>query len=394
MTRLSLLVCVLVVVAGCDREGTTPYDWQLDAGIPVPPVPDRNPMTPEKVELGRHLFYDMRLSINGSTSCASCHEQARAFTDGRPRSVGATGEIHPRGAMSLINTAYAARFNWANPLVATIEDQMLTPLFGSNPVEMGLGGREQELLDMLQNDPRYSQLFAAAFPGQEQPVSTINLVRAIGSFVRSIVSFRSPYDRYLAGEIDAISDEAKLGERLFFDERFECFHCHGGFNFTDSSTHRDARVERFGFHNTGLYNIGNTGAYPDDNPGLADHTGERRDIGRFKAPTLRNVEVTAPYMHDGSIQTLEEVLAHYARGGRKLEEGPHAGDGRVSPFKSEFVRGFDASDEEIDALIAFLRSLTDEAALTDSRWGPPTNLSSAQSSPESEIALRATATRP
>ncbi len=369
MRFLLLTTAVICFTACSDRP--EPYDWQLAEGLPIPEVPERNPMSGEKVELGRHLFYDARLSINGTTSCASCHMQERAFTDGRARSVGATGEVHPRGAMSLVNAAYAARLDWANPLVSTLEDQMLTPLFGDNPIEMGLGGREAQLLEMLEADPRYRELFDAAYPDQEMPISTINTVRAIASFVRSIVSFRSPYDRYLAGDEEALSPLARQGEKLFFDERFECFHCHGGFNFTDSSTHSSARVERFGFHNTGLYNIGNTGAYPEDNPGLADHTGIRRDIGRFKAPTLRNITQTSPYMHDGSMKTLAEVLAHYARGGRKIEEGPYAGDGRVSPFKSEFVRGFEATDEEINALIAFLASLTDEAALTDPRWGSP-----------------------
>ena len=158
---------------------------------------------------------------------------------------------------------------------------------------------------------------------------------------------------------------------LFFSERLECFHCHGGFNFTDSTTHANARIDRIGFHNTGLYNIDGEGAYPSDNTGLYDMTGARRDMGRFKAPTLRNIAVTAPYMHDGSAATLEEVIEHYARGGRLIEEGPFAGDGRRNPFKSEFIRGFVLSDSEREELMAFLDSLTDESLLTDSRWSNP-----------------------
>ena len=224
-------------------------------------------------------------------------------------------------------------------------------------------------------------MFRDAFPKQERPGTVINMVRAISAFTRSIVSFRSPYDAYLAGDATAISDSAQRGEALFFSERFECFHCHGGFNFTDSTTHRDARVERFGYHNTGLYNLGNTGAYPPDNPGLIDITGKRRDMGKFRAPTLRNIAVTAPYMHDGSIATLDEVIEHYARGGRLIEDGPHAGDGNVSPFKSEFVRGFDLIDAEKQDLIAFLESLTDEAALTDPRWASPWDEQTATAGP-------------
>ena len=158
---------------------------------------------------------------------------------------------------------------------------------------------------------------------------------------------------------------------LFFSERLECFHCHGGFNFTDSTTHANANVDRVGYHNTGLYNIDANGAYPEENTGLFDMTGLRRDMGRFKAPTLRNISVTAPYMHDGSIATLGEVLDHYERGGRLIENGPYAGDGRRSPFKSEFIRGFELSEAERADLIAFLGALTDEELLTAARFADP-----------------------
>jgi cytochrome c peroxidase len=185
------------------------------------------------------------------------------------------------------------------------------------------------------------------------------------------VSFNAPYDRYLAGDASALTPAAEKGLELFFSERLECFHCHGGFNFTDSTTHENSTVEQFGFHNNGLYNLDGNGAYPPDNTGLFDMTGSVRDMGRFKAPSLRNVSKTAPYMHDGSMTTLDEVLLHYARGGRLIGEGPHAGDGRLSPFKSEFVTGFELSDEERAHLIAFLNALTDEAVLTDERWADP-----------------------
>ncbi len=368
LAGLSLLLFIAGLTLLLTRESG--YDWGIGDN-PVPGVPTNNPMSEVKVELGRHLFYDTRLSVNGSFACATCHIQSLAFTDGKPKSVGATGEIHPRSSMTLVNVAYASRLTWANSLIASLEDQALTPLFGDDPIEMGLGGREAELVELLQTDPRYSAMFTEAFPGDAEPESIINMVRAISAFVRSIVSFRSPYDQYLAGNADAISESAKRGEALFFSERLECFHCHGGFNFTDSTTHESSRVERFGFHNTGLYNIGNTGSYPPDNPGLADISGERRDMGRFRAPTLRNIVLTAPYMHDGSIETLVEVMQHYERGGRKIEEGPYAGDGNTSPFKSEFVRGFEITDQERDDVIAFMNSLTDLEVIVDPRWSSP-----------------------
>jgi cytochrome c peroxidase len=347
------------------------YAWQLPEGVPPPPVPADNPMSEAKVELGRRLFYDTRLSINGTMACATCHRQELAFTDGRARSVGATGEVHPRGAMTLANAGYASRLTWANPLLDSLEVQALTPLFGDDPVEMGLGGREAEVARLLRSDPYYRDAFAEAFPSDAEPWSTLNMVRAIAAFVRSIVSFDSPYDRYLRGDESALSAAAVRGMQLFFSEELECFHCHGGFNFTDSSTHANAVVAPFGFHNTGLYNIGGTGAYPPDNTGLHDVTGERRDMGRFKAPTLRNVAVTAPYMHDGSVPTLSEAIEHYRRGGREIVDGPYAGDGRRNPYKSEFVRGFDITNEEKADLLAFLESLTDESLLTEPRYADP-----------------------
>lgn len=347
------------------------WNWQLPPDIPPPQVPVDNPMCAAKVELGRWLFHDRRLSGNETMACATCHIQALAFTDGRSRSVGSTGEIHPRSSMSLVNVAYASRLTWANPLLDRLEDQALTPLLGDNPVEMGLGGHEQRVVDLLRTEARYEKLVGRAFPGDADPHSLLNAVRAIAAFVRTIVSYDSPYDRYLAGDPGALSESALRGMELFFSERLECFHCHGGFNFTDSTTHANTTVQRAGYHNTGLYNLDGNGAYPADNTGLYDMTGGRRDMGRFRAPTLRNIAVTAPYMHDGSVATLEDVVENYRRGGRLIEEGPLAGDGRLSPFKSEFVVGFELSDDERDDLLAFLGSLTDRGILTDERFSDP-----------------------
>lgn len=371
--KRALIALLAVAAAGLAwwLQPERAYDWRLPKGVPQPAVPADNPMSATKVELGRRLFYDGRLSINGALPCSGCHVQALAFTDGRPRAIGATGEVHPRGAMSLVNVAYASRLNWANPLLDRLEIQALTPLFGEGPVEMGMAGREADVIAVLRDDAAYRRLLPAAFPDDADPYSILNAVRAIAAFTRSIVSFDSAYDRYLRGDTQALTASQQRGMALFFSERLECFHCHGGFNFTDSSTHSSASVESVGFHNTGLYNVDGQGAYPPDNTGIHDITGERRDMGRFRAPTLRNVAVTAPYMHDGSIATLDGVLDHYARGGRIVETGAHAGDGRLSPFKSEFVRGFELSAEEREDVLAFLQALTDEAVLTAERFGDP-----------------------
>ena len=363
------LVIAVAVVLSLSR--TTTYDWRLPTGFPAPKVPQDNSMTETKVELGRWLFYDTRLSGNNTMSCATCHLQELAFTDGKPTAVGSTEVVHPRSSMSLVNTAYASRLTWANPLLDRLEDQALTPLLGDNPVEMGMAGREAEIGALLQSDEKYRELAQIAFPNDENPYSVLNAVRSIASFVRSIVSYDSPYDRYVAGEATALSPSAARGLELFFSEKVECFHCHGGFNFTDSSTHANSNIDQVGFHNNGLYNINASGAYPSDNTGLYDMTGQVRDMGRFKAPSLRNIMLTAPYMHDGSIATIDEVLDHYSRGGRLIEEGNNSGDGRLSPFKSEFVGGFELNDAECADLIEFLSSLTDQSVITNERWADP-----------------------
>ncbi len=362
---IAVLVAFLFAQPGAD------YRWRLPSGYPPPPVPEDNPMSRVKVELGRWLFYDERLSVTGRMSCATCHQQALSFTDGRALALGATGELHPRSSMSLLNAGYVTRLTWANPLLDRIEFQALTPLFGEQPVEMGMAGREADILALIRSEPRYAELFPQAFPGDADPYSVLNVVRSIASFVRTIVSFDAPYDRYLAGNDDAMTAGQVRGMELFFSERVECFHCHGGFNFSDSSTHASAAIESVGFHNTGLYNLHDTGAYPAPNTGIHDTTGRRLYMGRYRAPSLRNETLTAPYMHDGSVATLDEVIDHYASGGRRIEAGEHAGDGSRNPFKSEFVRGFELDAGERADLLAFLDALTDESVLVDGRLSDP-----------------------
>ena len=367
----ALTTAAVIVAVAVAFNMNRAFDWDLPVNMPPPQVPADNPISRRKVELGQRLFYDVRLSVNQTFSCATCHIQALAFTDGRARSIGATGEVHPRGAMTLVNAAYASRLTWANNLLNRLEDQALTPMFGEEPVEMGMSGREASIVELLRTDEHYRRLIPNAFPGDEDPYSILNTVRSIASFVRSIVSFESPYDHYLRGDTAALSESQVRGMDLFFSEKLECFHCHGGFNFTDSSTHANSVVESVGFHNNGLFNIDNTGAYPADNTGLYELTGAQRDMGRFKAPTLRNIALTAPYMHDGSIETLDAVLDHYQNGGRNISDGAYAGDGSRNVYKSEFVRKFELSSTERADLLAFLHSLTDESVTRNPDWQDP-----------------------
>lgn len=337
------------------------YVWNVPPWLPKPVMPDDNPMSQAKVELGRHLFYEQRLSVTGDFSCASCHKQELAFTDGKPVGVGATGEKHPRNSMSLTNVAYTPVLTWANPLLKQLKTQALIPLFGEHPVEMGMVGKEEQILQMLREDADYRRMFAAAFGEEAEPISIGNLTKAIASFERTLISANSPYDRYrYGGDSHAISEAAKRGERLFNSERLECFHCHGGFNFSDSIQHERLAFTEIAFHNTGLYNIDGNGAYPPDNTGIYEITNKPSDMGHFRAPTLRNIALTAPYMHDGSIATLEAAIDHYRVGGRTLREGQYAGVGSENPHKSEFISGFELTESEKQDLLAFLRSLTDE----------------------------------
>ena len=349
----------------------TVFEWDLPPGFPAPRVPADNPMSNAKVLLGRHLFYDLRLSADQSISCATCHIQASAFSDPRAHPVGVTGESHPRGSMSLANVGYAAVLTWANPVHRRLENQALVPMFGETPVEMGLAGMEREVIERLTAEPRYQTLFPAAFPGDTAPVSIPNVTRALAAFQRTLISGRSPYDRFEAGDASAMSPAAQRGLELFNSERLECFHCHGGFNFSGSTDFEGKGLVEIEFHNNGLYNLDGNGAYPKSNQGIYEITGNPDDMGRFKAPTLRNIEVTAPYMHDGSLATLDAVIEHYRRGGTLTAHGPNAGDGAESPLTSPFVPGFRLSEAEKADLIAFLISLTDRGFLNDPRFSDP-----------------------
>jgi cytochrome c peroxidase len=347
------------------------YEWRLPPGFPPPRVPEANPMTEEKVELGRHLFYDPRLSGNNTISCASCHVQSLAFADGQVVGMGATGEPHVRNSQSLANVAYNATLTWANPNLLTLEQQIVIPMFGEHPVEMGITGNEDAVMSRFRADPLYQTMFAAAYPDQADPFTWRNIVDALASFNRTLISGDAPFDRYLRGDQTAMSEAAVRGMELFFSERLECHHCHSGFNMSISTVSANSSFDERMFFNTGLYNLDGQGAYPAENTGVHEITNNPSDMGRFRPPTLRNIELTAPYMHDGSIATLEEVIQFYADGGRVITEGPNAGDGRVSPLKSGLIAGFDITPEEVADLVAFLQALTDEGFITDPRFSDP-----------------------
>ncbi len=318
----------------------------LPPGVLPPPTPPDNPLTAVKAELGRHLFYDRRISWNGTQSCASCHQQRLAFTDGQLRAIGSTGEQHFRNSMTLANVGWRRPLTWANAAMRSLEEQALVPLTRHAPVELGMDGHLDVLLARIRADDRYGPLFAAAFPGDPDPITIINTARAIASFERTLISANSAYDRLvLRGESNAFSESAWRGMRLFFSPRLRCSSCHGGFDFDTPTT---GTV----FRNTGLYDR------PRD-------LGDANARGTFRVPTLRNVAVTGPYMHDGSAGTLSDVIEDYAAGGRAARLGHH------KPAQGVAIRPFAITPDEKHDLLAFLESLTDPTFLSDPRYADP-----------------------
>ena len=237
------------------------------------------------------------------------------------------------------------------------------------------------LLDRLRADGTYQSLFAEAYPDDGDPFTLDNVTRAVAAFERVLISGNSPEDRFRRGDESALSASERAGRSLFFSDVVGCFECHSGENLQDevvfftSNFDFDGRsLPHIQFDNTGLYNLtvnGEEGWYPEHDTGLHAITGNLVDMGKFKVPDLRNVALTAPYMHDGSIASLDEVIDHYAEGGRTIADGPYEGVGRENPHKSRLVAGFDLTPEQRAELIDYLGALTDQAFITDSRFSNP-----------------------
>tara|TARA_B100000809_G_scaffold177626_1_gene175173 strand:- start:1535 stop:2521 length:987 start_codon:yes stop_codon:yes gene_type:complete len=286
------------------------------------PAPKDNPTTPAKVELGRQLFFDVRLSGNNRISCASCHEPGRAFTDGRPLSPGADGMPLRRNTRSCLNAGFAKSL-LADGRAASLEEQALLPI--QSPAEMNqpLGSLEKELAEI----PGYVRQFKAVFG--EKP-NRQDLARALAAFQRTLVSGPSPFDRFLSGEKEALSADARAGYELFRGEA-GCIACHNGPLLSDGK-----------FYRLGI-------SFRDE--GRARVTGKKEDRYRFGTPTLRNVAQTGPYMHNGSLKTLDDVVIFYYRG------VPRQGREGLAP---EIESLQDRSFSEIPLLVAFLEALTGE----------------------------------
>lgn len=328
--KLFFLGFISVFILGCEVEQPVAglvdgvFVADLPPGIPPMPLPEDNPMTTRKIELGRRLFYDPILSRDSSISCGSCHKPEFAMADRLPVSEGFEGRMGKRNAPALFNLAWHEAFNHDGG-TPSVELQLLVPIEDANEMNFSI----REAVDRLEQHPEYRSLFRGAF--QAEP-GAFELSRALSAFERSLISFGSPYDRFrFYGENEALSEPAKRGLELFESDSLNCSSCHGNFD-----------LRKNGYENNGLYS-----SYPDS--GRAGITLNPVDAGRFKVPSLRNVALSGPYMFDGSLATLSDVVDHYAGGG--------AGH----PNQNPLVGGFSLSSQEKDDLLAFLNALTDES---------------------------------
>ncbi len=329
-------------------------------GLPEVPVPADNPQSPAKIELGKQLFFDRRLSADGSVSCASCHQPDKAFTDGRPTAVGIAGQVGPRNAPTVLNAAYYTSL-FHDGRADSLETQALGPL--TNPIEHGLKDYSP-VLELLRTDPDYRRLFQAAFGIGPEKAEPSHIGKAIASYERTLVCGDTPFDRYLyGGDPSALSESAQRGLRVF-RRKGNCANCHEiGLNdslFTDNRFYNlgvgfkrlQARFTQF----VAAYkqkvegvNVDPASVYdPRERSELGRFlvTGQVADIGKFRTPTLRNVSLTGPYMHDGSQKTLEEVVDYYDQGGEQ------------NPFLDPAIYPLHLTKQEKADLVAFLKSLS------------------------------------
>jgi cytochrome c peroxidase len=340
--RFSLLAISFVLALwSCQTEEVlpepTPYTFDVPAYFGSVPQPSQNKATIEGVALGKKLFFDPILSRNNTISCSSCHHPEKAFTDGLPKSVGIDGRLGRRNAMALVNLAWANRFFW-DGRTFSLEAQVLLPV--PDHLEMDLSWEEAEA--RLNAHAEYPDLFRRAFMlSSEEPILAAHVAKAISQFMRTLISSDSKFDKFMRGQT-MLSPAELRGFDLFRTERADCFHCHGHDGFAQ-------------FTNNSIQNNGldPQGAWLDS--GLFLHTGLSFNIGMFKTPTLRNIAVTAPYMHDGRFATLEEVIDHYDSGGHPSQT--------IDPLMKFVGVGLQLSAQEKSDLVAFLHTLTDEAFL-------------------------------
>lgn len=337
MKRILFAGMLVLVLFACGKDSfevpEEPVLMQIPEGFPMPEFPEDNAFTPERWALGKQLFFDPILSRDSTISCASCHLPEQAFSDVQAFSLGVEGRLGRRNSPTLANVAYHPYFTREGG-VPTLEMQILVPIQEHDEFDFNI----LLIAERLQQD---SQYIRASWSAYNRAPDGYVITRALANFERSILSGNSLYDQDQRGQGSGFTAAAQRGKALFFSERLSCAECHGGFDFSN-----------YAFENNGLYET-----YAD--AGRFRLTGDEADRARFKVPTLRNVAVTAPYMHDGSLPSLEAVMAHYNAGGAN------------HPHKSAFVRPLQLTESEQQDLIRFLESLTDEEFITNPKFINP-----------------------
>ncbi len=322
------LIAVAFFLTACQHSTAEPEVQQnplvIPAGFPQPAIPADNPINAAKIELGRDLFYETKLSVDGSKSCSSCHSLIASFSDsGNSVSTGVGGQFGTRNAPGLMNVAYDTNFFW-DGRASSLEMQAGAPIL--NPDEMG--SDSNVVIASLNKIPYYREQFAKAFGGPNE--ITFQRIRyAIATFERTLISGESPYDHFMNGDSSALSASALRGLALFNSSRTNCSKCHSGINFTDNA-----------YHSTGL-----TVDYTDE--GREDVTHNPADNGKFRTPSLRNVTLTPPYMHDGTFLDLLSIINNYNNGGRQTST------------QDALVHPLNLIPSEWNELVDFLKSLTD-----------------------------------
>ncbi len=312
----------------CEYHTTTPYTILKPEGFPNMIIPEDNPNTVEGVALGKKLFKEPLLSADGTQSCASCHFQSANFSDTNQFSTGINGGLGFRNASTLTNSGWSQSFNWDGSS-NTLEEQAFEPI--TNPNEMNNTWTNVE--NTLNANEDYQILFKEAF--NIDYIDSIHVVKAIAQFERSLISSNSKFDKFYRGET-SLSPSELNGYAIYNSERGDCFHCHGTLLFTDNLFHNNAIESAEPFLDNGL-------GYVTNNPS---------DNGKFKTPSLRNIEYSAPYMHDGRFATLEQVLEHYNSGGHYTST--------VDPLMKKIGIGLQLTNQELSDLLAFLKTLSDE----------------------------------
>ncbi len=316
--------CLVGFAADTKPSATKPATIKVPLGLLPIQWPKDNPYTPEKAELGRMLYFDTRLSADNSVSCATCHHPKFGFADGAAVSTGIKGQKGGRSAPTVLNRAYSLAQFW-DGRAATLEEQAGGPM--ANAIEMG--NTHEDVIAKLKGIPGYVAEFQKAFGTPE--ISMVNVTKAIATFERTVLSGNSPYDKYKAGDKKALTPDQLRGMDVYFNKA-KCDGCHEGINLTANS-----------FHNVG---VGMDKAHPD--AGRYEVTKNEADWGAFKTPTLREIANTAPYMHDGSLKTLEEVVEFYDKGGIKNKN------------LDEKIKPLNLTEQDKKDLVAFLKALSGE----------------------------------